>query len=109
MQQEMIDMLEDFDTFLGHSLEITSGFRCHRKQNRIYKRRYKKTWETEIPYLSFHCMGLAIDGYSREIPLPELFKKAKEFGEWQGLGYYPKRSGGFIHFDIGYRRAVWQK
>ena len=97
MQNEFVDLLQEFRDYLGAPVVITSGYRCKLHPVELAK---------PAGAVGKHRMGVAIDFNSPGMSLEELYKSVEKFGKFLGVGVSLR--DGFIHCDKRDRRARWQ-
>ena len=76
------------ERFPGHTIEIVSGYRPHKKGTKVSK----------------HNQGRAVDFRVRGISKRELFNYVKELPKI-GAGYYPNSV--FVHMDVRVKKTLW--
>lgn len=94
LQPFAIGVLDQFREFVGvpllcnHRTLKFRGYRSPRENETIGGAEYSR-----------HIQGIAFD-LSSALPVAELFERAKEFGKFGGLGFYPYKK--FLHVDCRY-------
>ncbi len=89
LHPRLIHMLQRVaERFPGHTIEIVSGYRPHKRGTKISK----------------HSQGRAVDFRVRGISKKELYNYIKELPK-AGAGYYPNSV--FVHLDVRGKKAHW--
>ncbi|MCP4675259.1 MAG: LysM peptidoglycan-binding domain-containing protein [Deltaproteobacteria bacterium] len=89
LHPRLIHMLQRVaERFPGHTIEIVSGYRPHKRGTKISK----------------HSQGRAVDFRVKGISKKELYNYIKELPK-AGAGYYPNSV--FVHLDVRGKKALW--
>lgn len=92
----LINKLQLFRDNIGKPVGIISGYRCP-----VYNKSLPGAAKN-----SFHVKGTAADIVISGATYGDLIWLAKQLG-FNGIGIYPDQ--GFIHVDVGNRKAYWVK